>query len=50
MFRLIWQIYTGGIVLFFLIFLILEELPFVTALTNSIFWPLGVYRTYLAGS
>ena len=50
MFRFIWQIYTGGIVFFFLLFLILEEVPFMPALMNAIFWPVGVYRVYLAGS
>jgi len=50
MIRLIWQLYTGGIVLFFLLFLIMEEMPFVPALVNAIFWPAGVYRIYIAGS
>jgi hypothetical protein len=50
MFGLIWRIYTGGIFLFFIIFLVVEELPFSTALTNSIFWPWGIYQQYLAGS
>ena len=50
MFQLIWQIYTAGIVIFFLVFLILEEKPFVPALTNAIFWPAGVYNIYIAGA
>jgi len=50
MFRLIWSLYTGGIALFFLLFLIFEEEPFVSALVNAIFWPVGVYRIYIAGS
>lgn len=50
MFGLIWRIYTGGIFVFFLLFLIVEELPFATALTNSILWPWGVYQQYIAGS
>ncbi|MDG2306309.1 MAG: hypothetical protein P8R42_16995 [Candidatus Binatia bacterium] len=50
MIRLIWQLYTGGIVIFFLIFLIGEEIPFVSALMNALFWPAGVYRLYLSGA
>ena len=50
MFRLLWQIYTGGIVIFFLIFLIVEETPFLQSLTDAIFWPIGIYRIYFAGS
>ena len=50
MFQLIWRLYTGGIVIFFLLFLIMEEIPFVSALVNAIFWPVGVYRIYIAGS
>ena len=49
MFRLIWQIYTTGIVIFFLVFLLAEEQPFGRALINAIFWPAGVYNTYIAG-
>ena len=49
MIRLLWQLYTGGIVLFFFLFLIVEEVPFASALMNAIFWPMGVYRFYLAG-
>lgn len=49
MFRLLWQLYTGGIVIFFLLFLIVEEVPFASALINSVFWPVGVYRLYIAG-
>ena len=49
MFRLIWQIYTTGIVIFFLVFLLAEEQPFAPALMNAIFWPGGVYNTYIAG-
>ena len=50
MIRLIWQLYTAGIVIFFLLFLIVEETPFVPALVNAIFWPVGVYRIYFAGA
>ena len=50
MFRLIWQLYTGGIVVFFLLFLVVEEIPFLPALVKAVFWPYGVYRVYLAGS
>ena len=50
MFRFIWQIYTAGIVLFFLLFLIFEETPFMPALMNAIFWPVGIYNIYIAGS
>ena len=50
MFGLIWRLYAGGIVFFFLLFLIFEEVPFLPALMNAIFWPVGVYRIYLAGS
>ena len=49
MFGIIWRIYTGGIFLFFLIFLIVDELPFATALTSSLLWPWGVYQQYIAG-
>ncbi len=49
MFQLIWQIYTTGIVIFFLVFLLLEEQPFGPALMNAIFWPAGVYNIYIAG-
>ena len=48
MFRLIWQIYTTGIVIFFLVFLLAEEQPFGPALINAIFWPAGVYNTYIS--
>ena len=50
MFRFLWQIYTGGILIFFLLFLIVEETPFMSALINAIFWPVGIYRIYFAGS
>ena len=49
MIRLIWSLYTGGIVIFFLLFLILEEVPFASALVNAIFWPVGIYRIYISG-
>jgi len=48
MFRLIWQIYTTGIVIFFLVFLLAEAQPFGPALINAIFWPAGVYNTYIS--
>ncbi len=50
MFRFIWQLYTGGILIFFLLFLLVEETPFVPALINAIFWPVGIYRIYFAGA
>ena len=49
MFQLIWQIYTAGIVISFLVFLLIEETPFVSSLMNAIFWPVGVYNIYIAG-
>ena len=49
MFQLIWQIYTAGIVISFLVFLLIEETPFVPSLMNAIFWPVGVYNIYIAG-
>lgn len=49
MFQFIWQIYTTGIVIFFLIFLLLEDMPFGPALINAIFWPGGIYNVYIAG-
>ena len=49
MFQLIWQIYTTGIVIFFLVFLLLEDKAFGPALMNAIFWPAGVYNIYIAG-
>ncbi len=49
MFQLIWQVYTTGIVIFFLVFLLLEDKPFGSALMNAIFWPAGVYNAYIAG-
>ena len=49
MFQLIWQVYTTGIVIFFLVFLLLEDKPFGSALMNAIFWPAGVYKVDIAG-
>ena len=49
MFQLIWQIYTTGIVIFFLVFLLLEDKPFGPALMNAIFWLSGVYHIYTSG-
>ena len=49
MFNLIWQIYTTGIVIAFLIFLLVEDIPFGPAFLNAIFWPAGVYNVYIAG-
>ncbi len=49
MFQLIWQIYTTGIVIFFLVFLLLEDRPFGPVWMKAIFWPAEVYNIYIAG-
>ncbi|MCP4328652.1 MAG: hypothetical protein GY791_09495 [Alphaproteobacteria bacterium] len=49
MFRLIWSLYTAGIVVFFILFLIfVPNIPLGVAVYTAILWPYGVYENFIA--
>jgi hypothetical protein len=50
MLRLLISLYTTGIVVFFVLFLIfVPKIPLVDAVVGALLWPWGVYRYFVQG-
>jgi hypothetical protein len=49
MLRLLFSIYTTGIVVFFVLFLIfVPKIPLIDAVLAALLWPWGVYKYFVA--
>jgi uncharacterized membrane protein YraQ (UPF0718 family) len=50
MLRFLFSVYTTGIVVFFVLFLVfVPKIPLVDAVVGALLWPWGVYRYFVQG-
>lgn len=50
MLRRLFSLYTAGIVVFLILFLIfIAKIPFIDAIVPAVIWPWGVYKYFVQG-